>query len=135
MVLQRLIERADLSDPLLERLQRSLDKRTEELHWLKGQQRDIAEHEYILKVYPALFVNFWGGFICRSGSTNTNPSLATEAQAFSLMIPEIFFDLYSPPRRELKARERIDQTLKFLSMRVSSSNEANHIVVYLIPRR
>jgi hypothetical protein len=48
----------------------------------------------------------------------TSP-LATEAQAFSLTIPELFFDLYSPPRRELQARERLEQTLRFISKRVS----------------
>ena len=46
--------------------------------------------------------------------------LATEAQTFSLKAPEVFFDLYSPPRKELKARERLDQILRFVSKRVSS---------------
>jgi len=46
--------------------------------------------------------------------------LATEAQAFSLKTPELFFDLYSPPRRELRARERLEQILRFASKRVSN---------------
>jgi syntaxin-binding protein 1 len=122
-----------LSDPLLEKLHASLDRRTEELHWLQGQRRDIAEDEYILKSYPPLFLNFWGTLIFYWCSPNTDLSspVATEAQTFSLKTPELFFDLYSPPHKAVKARERFDQTLRLASKRVSPCHRDRHAVRYL----
>jgi hypothetical protein len=66
-------------------------------------------------------------FVVRAGLALTS-SPATEAQAFSLKTPELFFDLYSPPRKELKARERLEQILRFAGKRVSSFHAVWHAV-------
>lgn len=48
------------SAPLMEKLNRLLFDRSEELHWLKNLKGEMYEEDYILKTYPPLFVNFWG---------------------------------------------------------------------------
>jgi len=92
------------SAPLMEKLNTSLYNRSEELHWLKNLKGEMYEEDYILKTYPALFADFW----------------ATETQTFSLRTPELFFELYSPPRREARARERLELSLRFASKRIAN---------------
>jgi len=51
--------------------------------------------------------------------------LATEAQAFSLQDPGLFFSLFSPPRSDgsfKHARTRLEEDLKFISKTVRTAN-------------
>lgn len=75
-----------------------------------------------LKGLKEIFVNFW----------------ATEAQAFSLNTPELFFNIYSPPRNEAafkSARSRLEEELRFASKRIAdlciTLNEFPYIRYYL----
>ncbi|KAL4061887.1 Sec1-like protein [Scleroderma citrinum] len=78
--------------------------------------------EPYLKGLKELFINFW----------------ATEAQTFSLNSPELFFNIYSPPRNEASfksARSRLEEELHFVSKRIAdlciTLNEFPYIRYYL----
>ncbi|KAI5993317.1 Sec1-like protein [Pisolithus albus] len=75
-----------------------------------------------LKAVKELFVNFW----------------VTEAQTFSMKAPELFFQIYSPPKNEASfrtARSRLEEELRFVSKRIAdlciTLNEFPYIRYYL----
>ncbi|KAH7927330.1 Sec1-like protein [Leucogyrophana mollusca] len=81
-----------------------------------------SEAEPFLKGLQELFLNFW----------------ATEAQAFSISSPSLFFNIYSPPRNEAafkSARSRLEQELKFVSKSIANLcitlNEFPYIRYYM----
>ena len=83
-----------------------------------------------LKGLKEIFVNFWGKLCVRVSTPgglhpDEIPSYpATEAQTFSLNTPELFFNIYSPPRNEAafkSARSRLEEELRFVSKRVRDS--------------
>ncbi|KAH7914602.1 Sec1-like protein [Hygrophoropsis aurantiaca] len=66
-----------------------------------------SEAEPFLKGLQELFLNFW----------------ATEAQAFSISSPSLFFNIYSPPRNDgafKSARSRLEEELKFVSKSIAN---------------
>jgi syntaxin-binding protein 1 len=75
-----------------------------------------------LKGLRELFLNFWGTSCFKpADSVVTCASPATEAQAFSLQDPGLFFSLFSPPRSDgsfKHARARLEEDLKFVSKAV-----------------
>ncbi|KAG6331420.1 hypothetical protein ID866_7667 [Astraeus odoratus] len=86
------------------------------------QRLTSSSAEPHLKGLKELFVNFW----------------AMEAQTFSMNAPELFFNIYSPPRNEASfktARARLEEELRFVSRRIANLcitlNEFPYIRYYL----
>ncbi|KIJ65658.1 hypothetical protein HYDPIDRAFT_131009 [Hydnomerulius pinastri MD-312] len=98
------------------------------LFFIEGLSESLFERltsspaEPFLRGLQELYVNFW----------------ATEAQAFSLNSPELFFNIYSPPRNEASfktARSRLEEELRFASKTITNLcitlNEFPYIRYYL----
>lgn len=67
-----------------------------------------------------------------------NLILALEAQAFSLKSPELFFDMYSPPRNEQAAessRKLLHRDLQLASKRVRLLSMNEHNILTKMPCR
>ncbi|KAI0035357.1 Sec1-like protein [Vararia minispora EC-137] len=83
------------------------------LFFVEGLQEQLFERlttspaEPFLRELRELFVNFW----------------AIEAQAYSLKMPEQFFNMYSPPRNDAGvrgARHRLEEDLRFVAKSIAN---------------
>ncbi|KAG2011621.1 Ras opposite [Coprinopsis cinerea AmutBmut pab1-1] len=98
------------------------------LFFIEGLSEELFQRltsspaEPYLRALKELFLNFW----------------ATEAQAFSLQEPGLFFSIYSPPRTEAAfkpARDRLEEDLQFTSKVIANCcitlNEYPYIRYYM----